>query len=48
MGKKKVRRKIIVQVRQSKGSKQKTVTIPKSAQNIKKGDYLVIRRLSKR
>ena len=39
------RKKIfIATVRQSKKSKQKTVTIPKSAKHIRKGDYVVIKK----
>lgn len=45
MGKKRVKSKIIAKVRQSKKSKQKTITIPKSARNIRSGDYVVIRRV---
>ncbi len=34
--------KIIVKVRENKRTKQKSVTIPKEARKIKKGDYVKI------
>ena len=39
-------RVVIAQVRKSKSSGQKTVTIPKTAK-IRAGDYIVIRRIRK-
>ena len=33
---------VIVKVRENKRNKQKSVTIPKEARNIKKGDYVRI------
>lgn len=43
-----MKKPIIVQVRQSRKSKQKTVTIPKSARGVRAGDYLILRRMSGR
>ncbi len=37
--------KIIVKVRVNKKTKQKTVTIPKEAKKIKKGDHVLITKL---
>ena len=37
--------KIIVKVRMNKNTKQKTVTIPKSAYNINEGDYVKIKKI---
>jgi len=42
MVKKKV---VIIKVRRSKSSNQKTVTIPKSAKHIKEGDYVKIEKV---
>jgi hypothetical protein len=47
MKNKKMRRTIIVQVRKSRTSGQKTVTIPKSARNIRAGDYIQLRKMRK-
>lgn len=37
---------MIVKIRESKASGQKTVTIPKSAKHLKKGDYVKIEKVT--
>lgn len=39
------RNQVIVKVRQSRSSKQKTITVPKDAKHIKSGDYVKLTRL---
>lgn len=38
-------RKLILQVRQNKRTKQKSVTIPKQAKHIKKDDYVEVKKV---
>lgn len=45
--KRRVGKSVIVQVRKSKRSRQKTVTIPKKARHIRAGDFIILRRVSR-